>query len=117
MRALDGGEIARFAGECERNRSFPSGVRRWTDGRITHHGDDFYDALLLAQCDDDWQAADQVIGSAQWECDELLGDVFFAWRLRCLARSGRLLWRNPDGSLAEAVVRLPGSGGAQGTLH
>ncbi|WP_041645916.1 DUF1835 domain-containing protein [Aromatoleum aromaticum] len=117
MRALDGGEIARLAGEWQRNRSVPSGVRRWTDGRITHHGDDFYDALLLTQCDDDWQAADQVIGAAQWECDEFLGDVFFAWRLRCLATSGRLLWRSPDGSLAEAVVRLPGSGGSQGTLH
>ncbi|KON81373.1 DUF1835 domain-containing protein [Azoarcus sp. PA01] len=116
-RALDSGEIARLAGEWQRNRGFPSGVRRWADGRITHHRDDFYDALLLTQCDDDWQAADQVIGAAQWECDEFLGDVFFAWRLRCLARSGRLLWRSVGESGTEATVRLPGSGGEHGTLH
>ena len=117
VRALDGGEIARLAQEWQRNSAVPSGVRRWTDGRITHHGDDFYDALLLTQCDEDWQPAGQVIGAAQWECDEFLGDVFFAWRLRCLARGGRLLWRGPGGSLAEAVVRLPASGGAHGTRH
>jgi len=51
-----------------------------------------------------------------WDCDEFLGDVFFAWRLRCLARSGRLLWRGPAGSLEEAEVRLLTSGGAEGTL-
>jgi hypothetical protein len=38
VRALDGGEIARLAGEWRRNSAIPSGVRRWADGRITHHG-------------------------------------------------------------------------------
>ena len=108
---LDREEIARLAGEWQHNRAVPSGVRRWSQGRITHHGDDYYDALLLSQCDDQWQAASQAIGEAQWECDEFLGDVFFAWRLRCLANSGRLLLRSPDRSLAEALVRLPAAGG------
>lgn len=116
-RALDRGEIARLAEEWQHNRAFPSGVRRWTDGRISHHGDDFYDGLLLSQCDDEWQPAAQAIGTAQWECDEFLGDVFFAWRFRCLAISGRLLWRGPDGSPTEALVRLPASGGGRGTQH
>ncbi len=116
-RALDEGEIAGLAGEWQRNGRVPSGVRRGSDGHITHHGDDFYDALLLTQCDDEWQPAGQVIGSAQWACDEFLGDVFFAWRLRCLARSGRLLWRGPHGSLRDAAVKLPGSGSAPETQH
>ena len=73
---LDREEIARLAGEWQHNRAVPSGVRRWSRGRITHHGDDYYDALLLSQCDDQWQAASQAIGEAQWECDEFLGDVF-----------------------------------------
>ena len=117
VRTLDGAEIARLAHEWRRNAAVASGVRRWVDGRISHHGDDYYDGLVLAQCDDDWQPAEQAIGSAQWECDEFLGDVFFAWRLRRLAQSGRLLWRGPAGSAAEAEVRLPSSGGAEGTQH
>lgn len=116
-RRLDAADIAQLAEEWQRNAASASGVRRWAGGRISHHGDDYYDGLLLAQCDDDWQPAEQAIGSAQWECDEFLGDVFFAWRLRCLARSGRLLWRGPAGSLAEAEVRLPGAGGADGPAH
>lgn len=117
LRTLDGGEVARLAAEWQRNRCIPSGVRRWTDGSISHHGDDFYDRLLLAQCDEAWQAADRVIGAAQWDCDEFLGDVFFAWRLRCLAESGRLLWRGPRGSSAEALVRLAVAERAQGIQH
>ncbi|WP_332674503.1 DUF1835 domain-containing protein [Aromatoleum sp.] len=116
-RMLDAAEILRLTREWQRNAACTSGVRRWAGGRISHHGDDFYDGLLLAQCDDDWQPAEQAIGSAQWECDEFLGDVFFAWRLRCLMRSGRLLCSGPAGSLAEAAVRLPGAGGADGTPH
>ena len=85
-----------------------SGIRRWADGRIAHHADDYYDDLLLAQCDFDWQPVEQAIGSAMWDCDEFLGDVFFAWRLRCLAASGRLLWAGPPGELSGASVRLPG---------
>jgi hypothetical protein len=116
-RALDGAEIARLAQEWQRNAAIASGVRRWAEGRISHHGDDFYDGLLLTQCDDDWQAVEQAIGSAQWECDEFLGDLFFAWRLRCLASSGRLLWRGPAGSPAAAEVRLPGPGDTGRTPH
>lgn len=115
-RVLDSAEIARLAPEWQRNAAVHSSVRRWVDGRISHHGDDYYDGLLLAQCDDEWQPAGQAVGSAMWDCDEFLGDLFFAWRLRCLARSGRLLWRGPAGSLEEAEVRLPTSGGAEGTL-
>ena len=116
-RALDGADIARLAQAWQRNAAIASGVRRWSEGRISHHGDDFYDGLLLAQCDDDWQAAEQAVGSAQWDCDEFLGDVFFAWRLRCLARSGRLLWRGPAGALSTAQVRLPAATGTAGTRH
>lgn len=116
-RALGTEELTRLAAQWRHDRAVASGVRRWTGGRVSHHGDDFYDALLLIHCDDEWQAADQVIGSAQWDCDEFLGDVFFAWRLRCLAASGRLLWRSPGGAPDEAVVRLAGAGGAAGTEH
>ncbi|MBD5801529.1 hypothetical protein AZOA_09440 [Azoarcus sp. Aa7] len=110
-RVLDSAEIARLALEWQRNAAIASGVRRWVDGRVSHHGDDYYDGLLLVQCDDDWQPAGQAVGSAMWDCDEFLGDVFFAWRLRCLARSGRLLWRGPAESLDGAEVRLLTPGG------
>ncbi|NMG00799.1 DUF3658 domain-containing protein [Aromatoleum toluolicum] len=115
-RPLKAAEIARLAQEWQRNAAIASGVRRWADGRISQHGDDYYDGLLLAQCDEDWQPAGQAVGSALWDCDEFLGDMFFAWRLRCLARSGRLLWRGPAGSLTDAEVRLATPGGTEGTL-
>ena len=110
VRPLDTAERTRLGEAWRENAATASGVRRWHEGRISHHGDDHYDTLLLAQCDEDWQPAEQVAGSAQWECDEFLGDLFFAWRLRCLARTGRLLWRGPLASLADAEVRLAGAG-------
>jgi len=111
-RPLAEAEKARLARAWQDNAAVASGVRRWSEGRISHHGDDFYDPLLLAQCDEDWQPAEQAVGAAQWECDEFLGDLFFAWRLRHLARTGRLLWRGPLERLAQASVRLAGSGHA-----
>lgn len=105
-RPLDEPTRAALASEWARNAAVASGVRRWADGRIHHHGDDCYDRLLLAQCDEDWQPAEQVIGSAQWDCDEFIGDVFFAWRLRRLAETGQVLWRGPLGPPAAAMVRL-----------
>lgn len=110
-RPLAVAEQARLAQAWRFDAAQPSGIRRWSEGRIHHHGDDFYDGLLLAQCDEAWQSAEQVVGAALWECDEYLGDLFFAWRLRRLARSGRLLWRGPD-RLAEGAVRLPAAGHA-----
>lgn len=111
-RPLEGGEQARLARVWQDNAAVDSGVRRWAEGRISHHGDDFYDPLVLAQCDEEWQPAEQVVGAALWECDEYLGDLFFAWRLRCLGQAGRLLWRGPMERLAEAGVRLAGPGHA-----
>lgn len=89
-RRLTPDEIERLARHWRDNAAVASGVRCWerAAGRITHHPDAHYDALLLAQCDADWQPAAQVVGGALWECDEYLGDVFFAWRLRELARAG-----------------------------
>ena len=112
MQSLAPAERARLAQAWRDNAAVVSGVRRWTQGRISHHGDDHYDTLLLAQCDEEWQPAEQAVGAAMWECDEYLGDLFFAWRLRCLARSGRLLWHGPLQDLAAAEVRLAGSGHA-----
>lgn len=103
-------EWTQLAGQWQHDAAIPSGVRRWIQGRMSHHGDDFYDPLLLAQCSRDWQPAGQVIGSAQWECDEFLGDVFFAWRLRALAGSGRIEWRGPGADLHRAEVRVSGAG-------
>ncbi|HRP97966.1 MAG TPA: DUF1835 domain-containing protein [Rhodocyclaceae bacterium] len=114
---LDETTRAVLAGEWARNTAVASGVRRWVDGRIRHHGDDFYDRLLLAQCDEEWQPAEQVIGSAQWECDEFIGDVFFAWRLRRLAETGQVLWRGPQGDAAQAVVRLAATGEGGSARH
>lgn len=111
-RRVEAAELAQQAAAWRRDVAVESGVRRWGDGRISHHGDDFYDGLLLAQCDADWQPAEQAIGSAQWECDEFIGDVFFTWRLRCLAQAGRVLWRGPLGQPAQAEVRLAVAGEA-----
>lgn len=113
-RALGAADLAALAQAWKENATVASGVRRWRDGRITHHADDFYDELLLAQCDRDWQPAEQVVGSAQWDCDEFLGDVFFAWRLRCLGHAGRVHWQGPRETLKEAMVRLPGGNGGNG---
>lgn len=111
-RRVDAAELGQLAAAWRRDAAVESGVRRWIDGRISHHGDDFYDGLLLAQCDGDWQPAEQAIGSAQWECDEFIGDVFFTWRLRCLAQAGRVLWRGPLAQPAQAEVRLAAAGDA-----
>jgi uncharacterized protein DUF3658/uncharacterized protein DUF1835 len=111
-RPLKGVEKAGLAQAWRDNAAVVSGLRRWGQGRISHQGDDFYDTLLLAQCDEQWQPAERVVGAALWECDEYLGDAFFAWRLRCLGRTGRLLWRGPPADLASAEVRLAGSGHA-----
>ncbi|WP_210148005.1 DUF3658 domain-containing protein [Aromatoleum petrolei] len=67
-RVLDAAEITRLAQEWQRNAAIASGVRRWADGRVSHHGDDYYDGLLLAQYDDEWQPAGQAIGLAMWDC-------------------------------------------------
>lgn len=107
QRHLGEEDLAQLAKAWERNAAVVSGLRRWTAGRISHHADDYYDGLLLTQCDRDWQPAGQVIGSALWECDEFLGDVFFAWRLRYLTQAGRLQWRGPPQRLRESEVRLP----------
>jgi hypothetical protein len=117
VRRLDAAEIASLARAWAANAAVPSGLRRWSDGRIGHHPDDYYDQLLLFQCDDDWQPAEQAIGSAQWQCDEFLGDVFFAWRLRCLAQVGRVQWRGPLERPADAMVRLAGPGGESAATH
>jgi hypothetical protein len=109
-RYVDGAELAQLAEAWRREAAVDSGVRRWIDGGISHHGDDCYDGLLLAQCDADWQPAEQAIGSAQWECDEFIGDVFFTWRLRCLAQAGQVLWRGPLARPAQAEVRLAAAG-------
>lgn len=106
-RRLDAEAMRTLSDSWRHHAARPSAIRRWFDGGITHHGDDYYDGLLLAQCDEAWQPAEQAIGSAQWECDEFLGDVFFAWRLRHLAQTGRVWWRGPALPLADAEVRLP----------
>jgi len=85
----------------------PRGVRRGSGEAISHHGEDCCDDLLLAECRREWQPAPRVIGAAMWECDEYLGDVFFAWRLRCLVAAGRLEWRGPARPDGQAQVRLP----------
>lgn len=109
-RPLAEAERIRLAQAWWTNAAIPSGVRHWGEGRISHHPDDHYDPLLLAHCDSDWQSADRVVGAALWDCDEFLGDLFFAWRLRCLAQAGRVLWRGPTERLGEALVRLPDAG-------
>lgn len=112
-RILGDADLAALARDWQENAAVASGVRRWHAGRISHHADAFYDNLLLIQCDRSWQPAAQVVGAAQWDCDEFLGDVFFAWRLRCLARAGRLQWQGAQDDLKAARVRLPtGNGGA-----
>lgn len=110
QRPLGSTEMAELAAAWCENAAVTSGVRRWSEGRISHHPDEFYDGLLLAQCTADWQPAAAVIASAQWECDEFLGDIFFAWRLRCLAHAGRLEWLGPLEKLdRSAVVRAVSS--------
>lgn len=116
-RRVDAATLTSLAAAWRRDAAVASGVRRWVDRRISHHRDDFYDGLLLAQCDEHWQPAEQVIGSAQWDCDEFIGDVFFGWRLRCLAHAGRLLWRGPPTRADQALVRLAAAPDAGAQLH
>lgn len=104
---LPAAERERLCVAWRENASIASGVRRWVNARISHHGDDYYDPLLMAQCDADWQPAAQVAGSALWHCDEFLGDVFFAWRLRVLALAGYLDHRGELADLGRAWVRRP----------
>lgn len=115
-RLLEPTRQARLARAWDRNRRRDSGLRCWQRGRISHHPDDYYDGLLLAQCDCDWQPASRVIGAAMWDCDELLGDLFFAWRLSVLAGRRRLLWRGPESCPERSEVRLPSPRGT-GAVH
>jgi hypothetical protein len=95
----------------------PEVSRRETVHLVLWHGDHAssalwlqrlagYDELLLARCGRDWRPAPRVVGEAMEAADEILGDGFFAWRLRRLAEAGRLALRGEfDEDLAFAVRR------------
>lgn len=99
--------LADLARRWRENAARDSGLRRCRDGAITHHGADYYDDLVLASCGTDWRPAPRVVGETMEAADEILGDWFFASRLRCLAQAGRLVLAGEYGEDLAFRVRLP----------
>lgn len=105
--ALDAAALNALAAQWRENAARNSQLRRYREGRISHHAADFYDELLLSLCTGQWQPAPRIVGEAMEGADELLGDWFFAWRLRCLAQAGRLALQGEFDADLSFRVRLP----------
>lgn len=83
-------------------------VRRLEGGCVVGVPVEHYDPWLLAACCPDWQAAARVVGTAMGNCDghNLMGDAFFASRLRALIQAGRIEAHGPQTTFLDCSVRL-----------
>ena len=68
-----------------------------TDGTLRYRPIDWHDPLVLACCPPAWTPANRVVGLAMSRCDprQVMGDYFFAARLRALIQAGRVQTRTP----------------------
>lgn len=67
------------------------------DGTLRYRPIDWHDPLVLACCPPVWTPANRVVGLAMSRCDprQVMGDYFFAARLRALIQAGRVATRTP----------------------
>ncbi len=66
------------------------------EGQITPVNVNYYDAQILGQCRNVPRLAARVIGDVLGNCKQVVSDAFIFYRLRSLAKTGRLV---ADGAL------------------
>jgi len=98
-----------LARDFKRIRDTCGPVRRLEGGRIVAAPEDCFDHLLLSACHKDWQRATFIVGQAMAGCDwrNLMGDAFFAGRLRTLVEAGCIEATGPQVAFRDCAVRLP----------
>jgi hypothetical protein len=98
-----------LARDFKRIRDTCGPVRRLEGGRIVAAPEDCFDYLLLSACRKDWQRATFIVGQAMAGCDRrnLMGDAFFAGRLRTLVEAGCIEATGPQVAFRDCAVRLP----------
>ncbi len=90
--------VAALAAEYLAIAARPEPIRqRDADGTLHFRPIDCHDALLLACCPSVWTRASRVVGEAMGRCEprHVIGDFFFAARLRALIQAGRVERRSP----------------------
>lgn len=106
-RPLSAERRAELAGQWRRAVAENGGVRRWRDG--VFHSEDYrlVDGMLLCLCSRDWQPLPPLLSQAMRCCSGFFAtDLFLAWRLRELARHGRVGFAEaPEADFAGQRVR------------
>ncbi|GAB3371343.1 DUF1835 domain-containing protein [Azotobacter armeniacus] len=106
-RPLSAGRRAELAGQWRQAVAENGGVRRWRAGAF--HTEDYrlVDGMLLCLCSRDWQALPLLLSQAMRCCSGFFAtDLFLAWRLRELARQGRVDFAGaPQAEFASLRVR------------
>ena len=90
-------------------------LRHYTAGQIETRPIDSFDARILRATRSDWTVTARVVGDAMAGCwdgseeDALISDAFIFWRLRGLAKQGKVEIDRPDSGMRESKVRRPGA--------
>lgn len=95
-----------LAGQWRQALAENGGVRRWRAGAL--HSEDYrlVDGMLLCLCSHDWQPLVPLLSQAMRCCSGFFAtDLFLAWRLRELARQGRVDLEAGQTDLAGMRVR------------
>ena len=97
---LNSSERERFATEFESVRDRRDLLRGATHGQIVSLPIDHYDAYILSFASGEWKRAVRVVGMCLGDADRhnLIGDMFFSWRLQQLIDAGQL---EADGDRSE----------------
>lgn len=97
-------QAARFRALC----ADPSPRRVLRDGVPVGAPAEVFDDVLLGACDDDWQSAAKVVGTAMGRCDphQSVSDVWLGWRLQAAIDAHRLEADGPRTGLRDFAVRL-----------
>jgi hypothetical protein len=111
---LERDTLARLAADFDAELRNSVGVRCLRDGAIRSLPDSALDQAILDTCSFEWIKWYRVVGSVMDDCDgrNLIADVFFSWRLHCLAEAGKIELlgspKNP-GNPSNVLVRRSGA--------
>lgn len=109
--------LARFPSDTwNALRADASLLRIAENGQIKSAREDHFDAELLAQCSFEWQNLNRITGETMvslWDRDHNLDDLFLCWRLRVLAKQGRIASNREIAGYAQSrldpvLIRLTG---------
>jgi uncharacterized protein YqfB (UPF0267 family) len=89
-------------------------LRVWQNGRVTSVPEDYYDSFILKTIEQmhqkqesiDFIRAGRVIGGILPQLDEIVGDVYFEYRLRHLIYNGFLELKGIPKSMRHYSVKL-----------